>query len=674
MNPSPAPERLWQPTAARVEHALLTDYRRWLARTHGLQFDDYEALWEWSVRELDAFWRSVWVYFGLPGEAPPRVALADRRMPGMKWFPDTRINFTAEVFRHAREGVPALVYESEGGHVEEVPWFELQRRVAALAHTLQARGVRAGDRVVGYLPNVPEAAVALLACASLGAIWSVAAPDMGPRSVIDRFRQIEPVAMIACDGSRFGGAWRDRVDALNEVLAALPTVRSVLLVSHADGDPADPARLVLPAGATAMPFEQACAGVVAFAPAELPFDHPLWIVYSSGTTGLPKAIVHGHGGIVLETLVGTALHSDVHPGDRMMWMSSTGWIVWNVQIASLLAGATVVLTDASASCPDWGAYWRLVARHRVDLFGAGAAFLTQCMKNGVKPREIADLARLRSLGATGSPLPAEVYRWAYEQVSSDLHLMVISGGTDIAGAFIQCAPTLPIYAGEMQCRALGAAVYAFNERGEPVQGEVGELVCTEPLPSMPLRFWGDADHKRYTESYFDSFQHRDGRHIWRHGDWMQLNARREAVGAVIYGRSDATVNRHGLRLGTAEIYRVVEADEAVHDSLVIDLEYLGKPSCLLLFVVLSKGVELDAAVQSRLREAVRRDVSPRFEPDEIHAVPEVPRTLTGKKLELPLRKLLLGQPESQVLQRDAIGNPGSLQWFTQFARVRASRA
>jgi acetoacetyl-CoA synthetase len=532
----------------------------------------------------------------------------------------------------------------------------------------------AGDRVAAVITNVPEAVIGFLAAASIGAVWSVAAPDMGHRAVVERFEQIQPVLLLAAAGYRFGGRWHDRTAAVNQLLRALPSVRTLVVASHVDGE-ATVLEDFGQDGVAVLAFEAVVEGRTPIKPEWLDFDHPLWIVYSSGTTGKPKAIVHGHGGMLMMTMCTLALHNDTHADDRLMWMSSTGWIVWNVQVSALLLGATIVLTDGSpmgrggTADPDPASLWKLVGRHRVNLFGAGCAWLIQCMKAGLVPREAADLSALRSLGATGSPLPADTYRWAMQAVGSDLHLMVVSGGTDIAGGFITCTPTLPVFAGEMQCRGLGAAVQAFDEQGRPLIGAVGELVCTAPLPSMPLFFWGDDDGSRYRDSYFDTWPG-----VWRHGDWMQLIDRRAqggAIGAVIFGRSDATINRHGLRLGTSEIYRAIEGVPEVIDSLAVDLEYLGKPSALLLFVVLQPGVALDAALDSKLRDTVRRELSPRFIPDEIHAMQGVPRTLTGKKLELPLRRLLLGQSAEQALPRDTVADPAGLQEYVEFAQRRA---
>ena len=481
---------LWTPTQARIAQARLTAFIDDL-QEEGHEFDDYEALWQWSVTDIDAFWRAVWEHFDLPSETPPTTMLADATMPGARWCPGTRVNLVHQVFRHARSRSPAMVYESEGGAVREVSWAQLEHQVGAMAQCLRDRGVKAGDRVAAVITNVPEAVVGFLAAASLGAVWSVAAPDMGHRAVVERFEQIQPVVLLATAGYRFGGRWHDRTEAVRQLLAALPSVHTLIVASHADGERADP-QAFGPGDLTVLSYEAAVQRPAPLQPAWLDFDHPLWIVYSSGTTGKPKAIVHGHGGVMMMTMATLALHNDVHADDRLLWMSSTGWIVWNVQVTALLLGATIVLTDASpmgaggTAAPDPATLWRLVGRQRVNLFGTGSAYLVQCMKAGLVPREVADLSGLRALGATGSPLPAETYRWALQAVAEDLHLMVISGGTDIAGGFIACACTLPVFAGEMQCRELGAAVHAFDPQGRPVIGEVGELVCTAQMSMMRL--------------------------------------------------------------------------------------------------------------------------------------------------------------------------------------------
>lgn len=652
-------------------------YQNWLRETRGLSFDSYDALWRWSTTELDAFWQSIWDYAGLRSPTPHTAVLAQPRMPTARWFPGAQVNYAREVLRHAdaahAAGMPAIVSDNEPGEVRELSWPELRRQVAAVALTLKSLGVQRGDRVAAYMPNVPETMVAFLACSSIGAIWSVCAPDMGTAAVTDRFRQIEPKVLIAVDGVHYGGKPLDRSAVLQELRGQLPSVQKLLLVKS-------------PFAASAVPHDvewtQAIARndaeVAAFEPEWLPFDHPIWIVYSSGTTGLPKPIVHGQGGIIL-TMHACGLHNDVGAsygannfGERYHWYSSTGWVMWNSQLSGLAFGATICIYDGnpagSKEKPDWSVLWRFVARHKVTFFGAGAAYFTNCMKAGLVAKDCGDLSRVRALGSTGSPLPEEVQRWGSKQIldagSKDVWWCNISGGTDFCGAFVGGNRDLPEVPGQMQCRELGHAVEAWNEAGQPVIGEVGELVCTKAIPSMPLYFWGDEGNARYLSSYFDTYPG-----VWRHGDWIKIGT---DGGCIIYGRSDATINRQGLRMGTSEIYSAVEGLPEVLDSMVVDLEYLGRDSYMPLFVVLRPGIALDDAMRTRLNNAIKTSLSPRFVPNDIFQVAEIPRTLSGKKQELPIKKLLLGQPIEKVVNREAMANPGSLDWYVAFAAERAS--
>jgi acetoacetyl-CoA synthetase len=565
-------------------------------------------------------------------------------------------------------------------------WPELRRQVGCMVRSLRAMGVQRGDRVCAYLPNAPAAMVAFLATASLGAIWSVCSPDMGPVAVLDRFRQIAPKVLIAVDGQVWAGVTHDRRAVLQEVLAALPSVEHFVL--QADLDPAISAADFGSPTCQAHAWADCIAGDPGlygrdWAPEWVPFDQPLWIVYSSGTTGLPKPIVHGHGGIMLVMLAGSALHNDTAPtlgsGERFHWFSTTGWIMWNLQVGVLLGGTTACIYDGNpggpAKAPDWGTLWRFAGAAGVTWFGAGAAFFASCLKAGVEPMKEADLSRLHAIGSTGSPLSEEGYQWIWDHLpkvdGQDIWIDAISGGTDFAGAFVAGLRTLPVVKGEMQVRGLGAAVEAWSEDGRPLVDEVGELVCTKPIPSMPLYFWGDEGHKRYLESYFDMFPG-----VWRHGDWIRLvphdfPGRGRAVGAIIYGRSDATINRHGVRMGTAELYRAVEALPEVLDSLVVDLEYLGRESYMPLFVVLREGVALDEALVQRIKAAIRAALSPRHVPNEVLQVAAIPRTLSGKKMELPVKKLMMGADPAKVLNRDAMANAACIDWFVDFARERA---
>ncbi|GER19904.1 acetoacetate--CoA ligase [Variovorax boronicumulans] len=652
-------------------------YQNWLRDTRGLAFDSYDALWRWSVTDLDAFWQSIWDYAGLRSPTPHTAVLAERRMPGARWFPGAQVNYTREVLRHAdaahAAGLPAIVSDNERGEVRELSWPELRRQVASVALTLKSLGVRRGDRVAAYMPNVPETMVAFLACSSIGAVWSVCAPDMGTAAVADRFRQIEPTLLIAVDGVHYGGKPLDRSTVLQELRGQLPSVQKLLLVQSP---------FAANAVAHDVEWQQAIARddaeAAAFEPEWLPFDHPIWIVYSSGTTGLPKPIVHGQGGILL-TMHACGLHNDVGAsygannfGERYHWYSSTGWVMWNSQLSGLAFGATICIYDGnpagSKDKPDWGVLWRFVAKHRVTFFGAGAAYFTNCMKAGLVAKDCGDLSRVRALGSTGSPLPDEVQRWGSQQIldagSKEVWWCNISGGTDFCGAFVGGNRELPEVPGQMQCRELGHAVEAWNEQGQPVIGEVGELVCTQPIPSMPLYFWGDEGNARYVSSYFDTYPG-----VWRHGDWIKVGS---DGGCIIYGRSDATINRQGLRMGTSEIYSAVEGLPEVLDSMVVDLEYLGRDSYMPLFVVLRPGVALDEAMRTRINNAIKTSLSPRFVPNDIFQVAEIPRTLSGKKQELPIKKLLLGQPIEKVVNREAMANPGSLDWYVAFAAQRAS--
>ncbi|HXV96843.1 MAG TPA: acetoacetate--CoA ligase, partial [Anaerolineae bacterium] len=519
----------------------------------------------------------------------------------------------------------------------------------------QELGVKRGDRVVAYLPNIPEAVIAFLACASLGAIWSSCSPDFGSPSVLDRFRQIEPKLLIAVDGYKWNGQSYDRRPVVAELQAALPTLENTILVTLI-GDGTDLAglkntilwRQALDNSATTLHFEQ------------VPFDHPLWVLYSSGTTGLPKPIVQGQGGILLEHLKALTLQLDLKAEDRFFWFTSTGWMMWNFLAGGLLLGSTIILYNGSPAHPDMNCLWQLAAETKMSYFGTSAAYITACIKAGLEPGRDYDLSRLKAVGSTGSPLSVAGFEWVYEKVKRDVSLQSISGGTDLCTAFVGGCPVLPVYAGEIQARCLGAKVEAFDEAGESVLDQVGELVITEPMPSMPLFFWNDPDKRRYRESYFEIFPG-----IWRHGDWIKINQR---GGCVIYGRSDTTINRQGVRMGTSEIYQVVEGVAEVIDSLVVDLEGLDQVSYMPLFVLLREGASLDEALKEKIKAKIRQDISPRHVPDDIFAVPQIPKTLSGKKMELPVRKILLGQPVGQAANPDAMSNPESIQFFVDLAR------
>ncbi|WP_407177350.1 acetoacetate--CoA ligase [Bradyrhizobium sp. STM 3562] len=673
----------------------ITLYRRWLADQRGLSFSDYEELRQWSVRDIDGFWRTIWDYFDLQSPTPFRAVLSQRKMPGAIWFPGASVNYAQQVFRHVEAadaaGMPAIIASGEDGVLKETSWPELRRQAAALALYLKEKGVGPGDRVAAYLPNIAETIVAFLATASIGAIWSVCAPDMAAPAVIDRFKQIEPRVLIACDAVTYAGRRHDRRAVIDELRRALPSVEHFILQSDGSGDPAvsDPLLSKILASRS--------APIDAFEPAWLPFDHPLWIVYSSGTTGLPKPIVHSHGGVVVVALPLMTLHNDIgcsyQPnslGERFHWYSSTGWIMWNSQVNGLLNGTTCCVFDGSPGGskdkPDWTTLWRFVANAKATFFGAGAAFFANCSKADIDLESVGDLSQLRALGSTGSPLSADTQAWFNARFAAlakingnrsqeDMWWANISGGTDFAGAFIGGNRELPQTPGTMQCRLLGCAVEAFDDQGRAVIADVGELVCTEPLPSMPLRFWNDEGDQRYRASYFetypDNFDGSGRGPVWRHGDWLKINP---DGSCVIYGRSDATINRHGLRMGTSELYSAIESLPEVLDSLVVDLEYLGRESYMPLFVVLREGIALDAAMQAKINRAIEAGLSRRFLPNEIIAVPEIPRTLSGKKQELPIKKLLLGHPMEKVINKEAMANPGCLDWYLEFARNYLGRS
>jgi acetoacetyl-CoA synthetase len=634
----------------------MAGFIRHAEKQQGQKFADYQDVWRWSVDDLEGFWSAIWTYFDLQASTPPTTILENRQMPGAKWFPGTRLNFAAQMLRQA-EKTPdklALVIQSETFGLCRLSWSELAAQVASVAHNFRKMGIGKGDRVAAVLPNTECAMIAFLATASIGAIWSLCAPDMGHVGVLDRFRQIEPKLLIAQDGYVHAGKMVDRHDYLQTIINGLPSLEHTVLVPAIGAQPwggklwAD-----LIDDQAELQFEQ------------VEFDHPIWVVYSSGTTGNPKPIVQGHGGVLLEGAK-QSLHQDISANDRFFWLTSSGWIMWNAQTVALGQGACVYMYDGAPNHPDMGVLWRFVADHKITYFGAGAAFFTGCIKAGIRPSDQGDLSALRSLGATGSPLTADAYEWVYEAVKSDIWLAPISGGTDLCGAFVGGNPMAPVRAGEMQCRFLGNAVRAFDEAGQELIGEVGELVCTEPLPSMPLYFWGDDDGSRLHGSYFDTYPG-----IWRHGDWIKITPE---GGSVIFGRSDATINRRGLRMGSSEIYQAVEGLDEVMDSLVIDLEFLGRDSFMPLFVVLSEGATLNDALRGKINDAIREGVSARFLPNEIVEISEIPRTLSGKKLEVPVKKLLLGGDSRKIVNRDSMANPDSFDIFIAYAAQRAENA
>lgn len=653
-------ELLWTPRPEFVQSSQLMKFMRWLHQERGLWFKDYEALRLWSVTEIEAFWAAIWDYFEIVSDAPPTQVLDRRVMPGAKWFEGARLNYAEHLLRHeahARPGEVAIHHATEHRPLAVLSWQELGRQVRILATKLRALGIRPGDRIVSYMPNVPETTVAMIATLAVGAVWSSAAPEFGVKTVTERFSQIEPKLMFVCDGYRFGGKAFERSAEVKQIVSALPTLTHVVWLPFLHPDRSEPP----------VPGAQSWRSLLVgpdvaredFRFERVEADHPIWVMFSSGTTGLPKAIVHGHAGVLVEHLKVTTFHMNLEPGRAMFFYSTTGWMMYNIVVAALLTGAAAIQYDGSPVYPDLDQLWRLAADTGATGFGASPTFVQMMEKAGLKPGEKFDLSRLESVLLGGAPSTPETFKWFYDHVKADLWVTSQSGGTELCSGFVGASPTLPVYAGEIQARCLGMDVRAWSDEGREVHDEVGELVCLKPFPSMPIYFWGDADGKRYHEAYFEMFPR-----VWRHGDFIKINPR---GGCYIYGRSDSTLNRFGVRIGTAEIYRAVEQIDEIADSLVVCCELEGGNFFMPLFVKLKPGCMLDEALNARINAKLKLDCSPRHVPDKTYVVEQIPYTLTGKKMEVPVRKVLMGWPLERAASRDAMMNPASIDWFVEFA-------
>ncbi|MCC6948458.1 MAG: acetoacetate--CoA ligase [Bradyrhizobiaceae bacterium] len=649
---------LWTPSADWVANTRLTKFLQWLERERGLTFATYDALWAWSVTDLEAFWSALWDYFSIQSSAPYERVLASEAMPGAKWFPGARLNYAQHILRQEEPGTDAVLYLSEDAPLAGLRWEDFSGQVRILATQLRALGVKPGDRVVSYMPNIPQTMIAMLAATAIGAVWASCSPDFGSQGVLDRLVQLRPKVLFCVDGYRYGGKPFDRRDELRRIIAGLDSLEHVIELPHLF--PGQTFDVPVQSRTWDSMLDHPPVAAEDFAFEQVPFDHPLWILFSSGTTGLPKPIVHGHGGIILEQLKSLDFHMDLHAGDRAFFYTTTGWMMWNFVSSMLLAGVRPVLYDGNPAYPDIDVLWRMADECGAVFFGASPSYVDIMRKAGIVPREKYKLLNLRAIMPAGSPVSAECTAWFYANVKKDLWIATGSGGTDCCTGLVGGVPILPVYAGEIQARQLGVAVQSFDDNGRSVIDEVGELVITRPMPSMPICFWGDTNNERYRESYFEMFPG-----VWRHGDLLRINRR---GGCFVLGRSDATLNRHGVRIGTAEIYRALDTIDAVADSLIINLDLPGGGFFMPLFVKLKPGRELDADLQARIVDTLRRSYTPRHVPDRIIAVPEIPYTLTGKKMEVPVRRILMGASPDAVLNRNAMRDPQTLDVFVDYAR------
>ena len=646
---------LWNPSEAIKEEAVITKYMTWLNTKKNFTFTTYDDLWNWSVNHTEAFWESVWEYFEVTSSTPYTSVLEEQSMPGATWFPGTRLNYAEHIVRNAEKNKTAVYSQSETRAFSEMSWDELLKKTAAVANYLKQAGVKRGDRVVAYMPNITETVIAFLATASIGAIWSSCAPEFGVSSTLSRFKQIEPKILFTVDGYQYNGKPFDKMETIKNLTENLPSVEQVVVVPYLEENPDT-------GGLEHVAFwEEALQTPGELTFEQVPFDHPLWILYSSGTTGLPKAIVQGHGGILLTNLSGHGLLGNLTSKDRFFWYTTTGWMMWNAVVGTMVTGASIVLYDGSPSYPDLGVLWRLAEKTAMTSFGTSPSYILNCMKEGIEPGKTFDLSNLNTFSYTGAPLSPEGFQWVYDRVKKDIRMAPTSGGTDICAGIVGGSAILPVYAAEIPCRCLGVSVYSYDDKGRPVYDEIGEMVITKPIPSMPLYFWNDPAGERYKESYFDVFPG-----VWRHGDLLKIT---ERGSAVIYGRSDATINRFGVRSGSSEIYNAVEAVPEVLDSLVVDLSRYNHQSYMPLFVVLREDLELTEALKKKINQKISEEVSPRHKPDDIFVISEIPRTLTGKKMEIPIRKILSGIPVEKAASLDAMSNPESIKYFVKLAHA-----
>lgn len=646
--------KLWEPSDEFKNQSNMIAYMNWLKKNRNLDFKNYKSLWNWSVTEIEMFWESLWDYFEIKTSSPYLQVLPERKMPGARWFEGSKLNYAERIFQNRLGLEPAIIAKSEIRPLQTISWDELEASVTKFASALKGLGIQAGDRVVAYIPNIPEATIAFLACASVGAVWSSCSPDFGSPTVIDRFKQIEPKILIAIDGYRYGGKSFERIDTVREIQNSIATIEKTILLPYLSENPeTEILKEVVLWEHFLRGYENSVLNYE-----QVSFDHPLWVLFSSGTTGLPKAIVQGHGGILLEHLKQCALHIDLKEGDRFFWYTTTGWMMWNLVVSGLLTGATILMYDGNPGYPNLDTLWKFAEETKMTVFGTSASFLLSCMNGNVLPLNY-NLKHLKCIGSTGSPLPPEGFAWVYEKVKKDLWLSSVSGGTDICSAFVGGAPILPVHAGEIQCIELGAKVEAFDENRNSLINEVGELVLTEPLPSMPVFFWNDNNGARYHDSYFDTYPG-----VWRHGDWIKITS---TGSCQIYGRSDSTINRGGIRMGTSEIYRVVEGIEGIQDSLVVDLSNEKGKGLLLLFIVLENGEIYAERMEQEVKSKIRDYCSPRHTPDKIYIIEEIPRTLNGKKLEVPIKRILMGGKIEKAVNMGSLSNPNSLDFFVSLA-------